>query len=395
MYWNRLLSKTFNKALKSFPALLITGPRQSGKTTFLKHELKNRAEYVTFDDPLERQFACTDPRGFLQRFHQKRVILDEIQYVPELFSYLKMEIDQDRTSGKFIMTGSQQFQLMQNISDSLAGRIAVLELPPFSYAEVHPHLSAPLEKHLWLGGYPPVAVNPDSRNLWIKSYFQTYIERDIRQLQQIRDLKLFETYISFCAAHHSQQLNHAALSGKTGISQPTGKEWLSLLEASYITYTLLPYYNNYGKRLVKSGKIYFIDSSLAAYLTRQSSPESLWAGAMGGAFFEGWIISETVKYFLSRGMKAPIYYWRSHDGLEVDLIVENNQRLHCAEIKQTATPMPRHGEALQKFKKITGEKKCGNMAVICSVAKETQLPGEIKAINWSQLHIWLDSCIKE
>ena len=235
MYWARKIKNSILSAKKYFPALLITGPRQSGKTTFLKTEFSNTCFYTTFDDPLERQFAQSDPNGFLDQFKSKPVILDEIQYVPELFSYLKIRIDNDRErNGWWLMTGSLQFQLMKNISDSLAGRICIHELLPFSFLEIKSRYKKSIKENIWYGGYPSVATVPEQRDLWLKSYFQTCIERDVRQIQQIKNLRLFETFIGLCAANHSQILNHAQISRKCGISQPACKDWLTILEGSFI-----------------------------------------------------------------------------------------------------------------------------------------------------------------
>lgn len=240
MYIPRFLSAMVDEALKQFPAVLITGPRQAGKTTFLLQEF-GKKNYLSFDDPLERNFALSDPNGFLDRFGGQSVILDEIQYVPEILPYLKIRIDRDRKKfGKWLLTGSQQFQLMKNISESLAGRIVVLELYPFSLLENRPQGPHALESAVWNGGYPDPSLYPEKRALWIRSYIQTYIERDVRQLQNVKDLRTFELFLGLCAANHSQIFNAAKFSRDCGVSLPTIKAWAGVLEASYLSFFLPP-----------------------------------------------------------------------------------------------------------------------------------------------------------
>jgi uncharacterized protein len=329
MYIPRQLSPAFRKALKSFPAVFLTGPRQAGKTTFLLHEFGDDSDYVSFDDPLERDFAFKDPNGFLDRFTGKHVILDEIQYVPHLFSYLKIRIDANRSrNGWWILTGSQQFQLMKNVSESLAGRIAILELLPFSIPEemgsgtrakkqdIH------LESAIINGGYPEPVLRPGKRDIWIRSYIQTYIERDVRQLQNVRDLRAFESFLGLMAALHGQAFNSAVLSRETGVSLPTIKAWASVLEASYLCHFLPPYFRNFGKRLVKTPKMYFLDSAIVCSLTRQPDARAAVSGAMAGALFEGLIVSEAIKAYAMRGRRPDVFFWRTRDGMEIDLVIQ-------------------------------------------------------------------------
>lgn len=394
MYVKRLIKNIVDQALQTFPAVLITGPRQSGKTTFLKEEYGKEYLYVSFDDPLERQFAKEDPNGFLDRFDNKPIILDEIQYVPDFFTWLKIRIDSDRKqSGRFVMTGSQQFQIMKNVSDSLAGRIAIFDLLPFysdEYFTVHPEHT--IQEIIWNGGYPEVVLHPKQRNLWISSYIRSYVERDVRQLQNIRDLGQFEQFISLLAARHAQELNLSDLSRSIGLSVPGCKKWINVLNASYLTYQLKPFYKNFGKRLIKSPKIYFMDSAVAAYFTRQPASEALWHGSMGGQFFEGWVIIDLWKRLITGGRQTELYFWRSHDGLEVDLIILLNGRFYPVEIKQTSTPMPRHTVSLKAFQRIAG-KLCEPGILVCTVNEIKPLPGGIKAIPWKEFGSWIESVI--
>ncbi len=396
MYVNRHIFHAFQKALSCFPAILLTGPRQSGKTTFLLKEGVTGSSYVTFDDPLQREFAITDPQGFLQQFDPDLpVVLDEIQYVPDLLPYLKMRIDTDRSRvGKWILTGSQQFHLMRNISESLAGRIALLDLLPFDFREILSFSNTTLEDNLWNSTYPEPAIEPEKRDLWLRSYIQTYIERDVRQLLAVKDLSLFTIFFSVSASRHGQEFRKSILSREIGISQPTIKKWAGILEASYLLYLLPPYYRNFGKRVIKSPKLYFLDTALVAYLTKQPDKKAAIAGAMGGALFEGWIISETVKAFYNAGMRPEIYFWRSHDGLEVDLIIVHKGKLYPVEIKLTATPRAQHLKPLQKFSKMAGAEKCDRGILVCRIDHKVVMPGGSIALPWHEYPLWLYQQIK-
>ncbi|RMF86458.1 MAG: ATP-binding protein, partial [Nitrospirae bacterium] len=340
MYVPRALRPVLERALASFPCVLVTGPRQSGKTTFLRREVGEGFAYLTLDDPLERGFAASDPAGFLHRFQGRPVVVDEIQYAPGLLPYVKMAIDADpERVGRWLLTGSQQFQLMRHVTESLAGRVAILELLPFSHLE---HAAADLEQAVWLGGYPVPALHPDRRDLWMGGYLRTYLERDLRQLQNVHDLHLFERFLELVAARHGQLFNRAALAREVGISQPTAKAWGDLLQASYVAYLLRPFHRNYGKRVVKRPKLYLLDPGLVCTLTRQPSGEAALAGPLGGPLLEGWVVAEAVKLFANLGRRPDLYFWRSHDGLEVDLLVGVAGRLLPVEVKLTATPTPRH-----------------------------------------------------
>lgn len=389
MYLPRLLSPAFRKAVRQFPAVLLTGPRQSGKTTFLLHEMRGRAEYATFDDPAERRFAELDPNGFLDRFAGRPAILDEIQYVPELLPYLKMRIDADRqAAGRWLLTGSQHFHLMKNVGESLAGRVAILELLPFSTLETGPGRTK-LESAIWGGGYPEPSLFPKKRDLWVRSYIKTYVERDVRQLQNIRDLRPFEQFIGLCAANHGRAFNTAALSRDCGVSLPTVKAWGGILGASYLVHLLPPYFRNFGKRIVKTPKLFFLDPAIACDLTRQPDAGSALAGPLGGALFEGLIVGEAVKVFAMLGRKPDLFFWRAHDGLEVDLIVQAGTVLHPVEVKLTATPSEKHVEPMNRFRSLAGRDASGQGILVCRTRKEMPLPGGHRAIPWNLFPAWL------
>lgn len=389
MYLRRQLLPALQAALSQFPAVLITGPRQSGKTTFLREECGHRFAYVTFDDPLSRAFAASDPWGFLNPYRDQPVILDEIQYVPELLPYLKMVIDQNRQRmGGWLLTGSQQFALMKNVSESLAGRIALLELLPFSGLE-YPPVGETLDERIWRSDYPEPALAPEKRDLWLRSYLQTYVERDVRLLYDIRDLRAFELFLGLCASRHGQVFSKAALARDCGVSEPTIKTWGQVLAASYILYFLQPYSRNYGKRLIKTPKLYFLDAALAVWLTRQPSAAAALAGSMSGALFEGWVVSEAVKAFAVQGRTPDLFFWRSHDGLEVDLIIQAGGRFIPVEIKLTATPTLRHLEPLNKLRELAGDEVMATGVLVCRVEQPQPLPQGHLALPWRQFPEWL------
>ncbi|MGD2113812.1 MAG: ATP-binding protein [Acidobacteriota bacterium] len=389
-YLPRLLRPAIARALNGFPAILVTGPRQSGKTTLLREEFGEGTHYVTFDDPLEREFARNDPEGFLDRFGEGRTLLDEVQYVPEVFQYLKMRIDRDRArTGRWLLTGSQQFGLMARVTESLAGRVAILELLPLGLAELPEEEQRTLSEEIWLGGYPEPRLHAETRDPWMSSYIQTYVERDVRQLHNIRDLRSFETFVALCSARHAQVLNVAGVSREAGISQPTVKSWLGALEAAYLVHLLPPYFESFGKRVVKSPKLYFLDSGLACTLTRQPTGEAALAGAMGGALFEGWVVSEAVKALTFEGKRPELYYWRSHDGLEVDLLLRAGNRLVPVEIKLTATPNPRHVQPLERFKRMAGNAATDEGVLVCRVRERRPLPHGNVALPWNEFPEWV------
>ncbi|MBT3258128.1 MAG: ATP-binding protein [Deltaproteobacteria bacterium] len=391
MYIPRQLKETFLRSISQFPAVLITGPRQSGKTTFLQKEMKHTA-YVSFDDPLSRDFALQDANGFLDRFEGKTVILDEIQYVPEIFQYIKIRIDQNRKPGIWIMTGSQQFHLMKKVSETLAGRIAILELAPFCLEEAKASRKA-LADILWTGLFPEPACFPEKRDLWLKSYIQTYLERDVHQIENVRNFRSFEMFTNLSAAYHSQEFHPADLARDCGVSQPTIKSWGKILEASYLTLMLPPFYKNFGKRVVKAPKFYFSDPSLVCFLTRQPSGEAALRGNMGGALFEGLIISEAWKTFLNSGKRPSMFFWRSQGGLEVDMIIQAQGKLWPIEIKLTATPSVHHAKGLDRFKVLAGTEASRRGLIVCNVQERTDLPGRNMALPWFRFSRWLEEIV--
>lgn len=371
--FTRTLEKSIIQASKTFPSIVITGPRQSGKTTLVKKLFGKTHAYVNMEEIDVRIRANSDPKGFLS--HNKiPIIIDEIQYVPELFSYIKSAIDQKRKPGQWIITGSQQYSLMKHVSDSLAGRVAVMSLLPFSFAEqmrrgrqtydmqsflstikkqrsVHTHKTDILSL-LLRGSYPEIATNPKiNRSIWCNSYITTYLERDIRNLKQVGDLQQFELFIRAIAARTGQILNLTGVARDIGISVPTAKTWISLLVTGYQVLLLYPYYKNLGKRLVKSPKIYMLDSGLATFLMGIHTKETLLGSPYMPHLFETYIVSDIYKRFHHSGIVPTMYYLRTQDGLEIDVIIEWGGGLHLFEIKSSSTITPHHASSLLRAKR--------------------------------------------
>lgn len=347
-YISRQIEKTLLDLTLQFPAVAVCGPRQTGKSTLLKKILGSRYTYATFDDPVLRERAKTDPRLFLSELGS-RVILDEIQYVPEILSYLKIAIDNQRQkNGQFILTGSQQFQLIKNLGDSLAGRIALLNLLPFNRKEI---VSARKTKSLshkasflnacLTGSYPePVVKIKINVDEWYSGYIQTYLERDVRGTYGVGSLLDFQRFLRLLAGRCSQILNLSGFANELGVAVSTIKNWLSILVAGQIVFLLPPYFNNFGKRVVKNPKVYFSDCGLATYLTGLRTKDAILYGPLAGPLFENYVVQETLKTFYAAGRRPDIYYYRTHKGLEIDLAIHANGKITPFEIKMTKSPGP-------------------------------------------------------
>lgn len=333
----RQAQETLLRLARGFPILVITGPRQSGKTTLARVTFPDH-EYVSLEDLDERAFASEDPRGFLSRFDGKGVILDEVQNVPSLLSYIQTLNDLDPVMGRIVLTGSQQFGLIEAVSQSLAGRAGMVQLLPLSLPEIAAHQNLPsLDEVLYNGLYPAIYHRELSPSDWYSSYIATYVERDVRQVLEVRDLVTFTRFIKLCAARTGQLLNISNLAADAGISQSAAKQWLSVLEASYVLFMLQPYHENYGKRLIKSPKLYFYDTGLAAHLLGIGDAKQMNIHSSRPALFETLVINEAIKSRLNRGKAHQCYFWRDSTGLEVDLIMQTSQGLLPVEVKSGQT----------------------------------------------------------
>lgn len=333
----RHLTSTLHRLSASFPVVAMTGARQSGKTTLARAVFAG-LPYVSMEDPAERAFALEDPKGFLARFRDGAVF-DEAQRWPDLFSYLQGIVDADRRPGKYVVTGSQQFGLLAGVTQSLAGRAGMTRLLPLSLAELPPlrlH-SLTLNEAMMLGGYPALHAMEISPGDWFASYVATYIERDVRQVMNVQDLTVFQRFLRLCAGRNGQLLNLTALAGEAGISHTTARKWMSVLESSDIVYLLPPYHRNFGKRLVKLPKLYFIDVGLACWLLGIRSPELLDIHPLRGALFETLVVSEFLKYRCNQGSPPDLYFWRDNNGVEADLLFEKGNMIQPIEIKSGQT----------------------------------------------------------
>lgn len=350
----REAGNTLQRLAKGFPVVALTGPRQSGKTTLAKAVFPDKV-YVSLENPDEREFAERDPRRFLQRF-KNGAILDEVQHCPGLLSWLQGFVDERAQMGDFVLTGSAQFELISGITQSLAGRVGRIELLPLSASElaVADKLPLSLDEMLYRGSYPALYDRELSPDDWIPNYVATYLERDVRQLIAVRDLTLFQRFVKMCAARSGQILNLAALGADCGISAVTAREWLSVLEASYLVMRLSPYYRNFGKRLVKTPKLYFMDAGLMAWLLGIRDAASIETHASRGALFETWVVTELVKRRFNAGRPADLYFWRDNIGHEVDVLYETPSGIQAIEIKSGSTFATDWTVAARKWQKFAG-----------------------------------------
>lgn len=372
-YIKRSIERVLKKAVGQFPAVILTGPRQAGKTTLLQQLLGSTHRYISLETPDVRAAATADPRGFLD-LNPAPVIFDEIQYAPDLLFYIKERIDEDRSSyGQYILTGSQNLLLQEKVTETLAGRAAILRLLPLSLSEImgEPNAQFPWEvqssipltqpkiRDLWRlmlrGAYPELTEYPKKdASLWHGSYVQTYLERDVRTLRQVGDLTQFQLFLRAVAARSAQLFVASDVAKDIGVSVNTVRAWVAVLEATYQVIILRPYFSNISKRLVKSPKIYFTDVGTLCYLTGLRDINHLSAGPMSGAVFETFVVSQVYKRLLNRGIEPNVYFWRTAAGTEVDILVEEQGILHPLEVKATATPRPSMAAGISSLHKDLG-----------------------------------------
>ena len=387
-YIPRDIEKEIKKLSAQFPVILLTGPRQTGKTTMLKY-LFPEYRYITFDDSTLRFSAKEDPAGFIESM-QTPVIIDEIQYAPEILSYIKMHIDRNRKNGMYILTGSQVFNVMAGVTESLAGRTSLFELLPFSFNELtHIKNTNPKDisgcfRQITRGFYPVPNIEKTDTKAFYGAYLSLYIERDVRQIQNIRDISTFEVFMQILASRAGNLLNIADLAQNCGLSQATCKTWLSILENSRIIYLLRPWYGNTAKRLVKSPKIYFTDTGLLAYLLKYPDTHTLQASQAMGAVFENMIIMEFLKKKINMCLNSNLYFYRDSNGVEIDLVVDEGRSIKLYEIKASRTLRPDMTKTFHLVESAGIFKEFTNVKCHMLSFHENRIPlgGNIVALPW-------------
>jgi predicted AAA+ superfamily ATPase len=368
---------------KGYPVLAVTGPRQSGKTTLVRLCFGNKP-YVSLEDPDQREFALNDPRGFLGQF-PAGAVLDEVQRCPELFSYLQRLVDEARQPSLFVLTGSQQFGLLSRVTQSLAGRVGLVSLLPFSFGELADPGRAPgqLDELLFTGLYPPIYDRGLDPAPWYANYVATYVERDVRQLLNVRDLSDFQRFLRLCAGRTGQLLNLSALANDAGLTHNTAKAWLSVLEASYLVHLLPPHHANFNKRLIKTPKLYFLDPGLAAWLLGVGSAAGLRHHPHRGPLFESWVVSELLKRCYNAGQPSNLFFWRDRTGNEVDVLLDEGATLRPVEVKSGATLNSDFFTGLKKWCDLAG-RKAGQPALIYG-GEQTATREATQVLAWRRI----------
>lgn len=419
MYYERTIESTVRNVSETFPVLLVAGPRQVGKTTLLLKLAEPERKQVSLDNPTVRSFAKTDPELFLQRYAPP-VLIDEVQYAPELFPYIKIIVDKNKRPGDFWLTGSQMFSMMENVTETLAGRVGIVPMLGLSNSEIRGDHLLPFEvnipelinrinrtspmslgevfERIYKGSMPRLyEVENVNQELYFESYLETYISRDIRNLDQVGDETAYTNFIKIVAARTATNVNYESLAGEAGISAPTAKRWLSILVSCGIVLLVQPYSNNALKRVIKAPRMYFADTGICAHLMGWGSPTVLENSAMSGAFFETWVVSEIYKSYLNAGKKPPLYFYRDSNKKEIDLIIYQNGTVYPIEIKKSSfpknaiknfsvlSPIEKNNENEKEFEEISRLKTTiGAGAVIC--LSSDLIPIDDK--NW-YVPVWL------
>ena len=374
---------TVRSLVDGYPVVAVTGPRQSGKTTLVRAAFPDRP-YANLEDLETNEFATSDPKGFLSSFPDGAV-LDEVQRAPELFAQLQVRVDAERRPGLFVLTGSQQFDLMARVTQSLAGRIALVPLLPFSLSELGRVARAPerLEDLLWRGLFPPVHDRDLDPRIWYGNYVQTYLERDLRQQIAIRDLSTFQRFLRMCAARSGQLLNLSGLASDCGVSHNTARAWISVLEAGFLVHLLRPHHASFGKRLVKTPKLYFTDAGLAAWLLGIEDSVQLATHSQRGALFETWLVADLLKARFNMGLASNLYFWRNRSGLEVDVLAERGESLVAVEAKSGQTISGDFFRSLDRWQELAGDRRSSSWLVYGG--SSTQRRRQVQVLSWSHI----------
>lgn len=386
----RQAAATLQDKSRHYPILAITGPRQSGKSTLAKSQFPHKP-YCSLEDLDARRFAVEDPRRFLAQFPDGAV-LDEVQHCPALFSYLQTIVDSENKQGLFVLTSSQQFGFVANVTQSLAGRVGFIQLLPFTLSELQQANQAPknIEELLFKGMYPPIYHRNIPPAHWLSDYIMTYLERDVRQLINVQDLGTFRRFLQMCAMRTGQLLNLSSLANDCGITHNTAKAWISVLEASYIVYLLPPHFKNFNKRLIKSPKLFFYDTGLVCALMGIQNSSQLITHPQRGAIFETWVTSELIKQRYNHGLLSNLYFWRDSQGHEVDIIAELGNELLPIEIKAGQTITDDYFTGLQYWQNLNGEKP---LPWLVYAGELDQTRKHVQIIGWKSISR-LCQCIK-
>ena len=386
-FYPRTAQQRLAESLSDYPVVVLTGARQAGKSTLLRHALSDWT-MVSLEDPDVREFAHSDPRGFLRQYPAPLVI-DEAQRVPTLFSFIQTAVDTDGRMGRYVLSGSQQFSLLAGITQSLAGRAALIELHPLRLKELVDAnaLGMSIDALMLAGGYPAIharglAGNADAIARYYADYVQSYLERDVRSLTAVHDLGTFQRFLRLAAARTGQLLNVSSLAGECGISHPTATAWMNVLEASYVVKRIAPYHRNFGKRLVKAPKLYFLDTGLCAWLLGITGESALATHYARGALFETWVVSEAIKWRAVRRDARPLYFWRDNIGNEVDLLLEQGDGHTLVEIKSGQTFQPEWLRGLQTVNRHLGG---STRRALIYAGDSGQARAEALVIGWRDL----------